>query len=71
MQIKTRGSNARAAIKDAVRPKIPSTFGFTHTDNINGKVGRRNRKIYAALVEENAFHYKVSESSYKYLYSAI
>ena len=58
-QIKTRCSNARAAIKDAVRPKISSHFGLTHTTKAKGTIAARNKKICENLLENNAFHYKV------------
>lgn len=58
-QIKSRGPRARAIVKNAVRPKIASTYGFVLTDKINGKTARRNSKKVVDLLEGNAFHYKV------------
>lgn len=46
-------------IKDTVRPKIPSTYGFVATNNPNGKVARHNKRLHDKLLDEDAFHYKV------------
>lgn len=58
-QIKAQSSNAQAAIKDAVRPKISACFEFTLTTKTTGRIAACNRKICESLLEGNALHYKV------------
>ena len=38
---------------------IPSTYGFVGTDNPNGKVAHRNKRLHDKLLDGDAFHYKV------------
>lgn len=60
MQIKARGSSIRGHFKDMARKVIAGTSGYAFTDKTTKKAIRKNKQLADALLDENAFIYKVS-----------
>ncbi|KAJ7097060.1 hypothetical protein B0H15DRAFT_797793 [Mycena belliarum] len=54
--IKKYGSHARSTLKDGVRPLVAPTYKFTVGDT--PEIISANIKLWKALLEESAFHYK-------------
>ena len=51
------GNHACGELINRICPKIATTYGFVHSDNL--AIICHNKKLAADLMEGNTFHYKV------------